>query len=124
MKFSSVGRLCCHVTLALTLLAADVRGQAEWEAGHLPGVPNIPLGYLTRRLAEVPRDRPVVVHCQAGSRSAIAASVLRSRGIAGVINLTKGYQEWEARGLNGRRYFSEDMSITKRYFTSLLSILS
>ena len=74
----------------------DVRGHAEWEAGHLPGVPNIPVGYLVQRLAEVPRDRPVVVHCQGGSRSAIAASVLQARGIAGVINLTKGYQEWEA----------------------------
>lgn len=77
----------------------DVRGHAEWEAGHLPGVPNIPLGYLGQRLSEVPRDRPVVVHCQAGSRSAIAASVLQANGIPGVINLTKGYQEWEAAGL-------------------------
>ena len=44
----------------------DVRGQSEWEAGHLPGVPNIPVGFLVQRLAEVPRDRPVVVHCQGG----------------------------------------------------------
>jgi len=77
----------------------DVRGQSEWEGGHLPGVPNIPVGYLVQRLAEVPRDRPVVVQCQAGSRSAIAASVLQAHGVTNVVNLTKGYQEWEAAGL-------------------------
>ena len=59
----------------------DVRGRAEWEAGHLPGVPNIPLGYLAERLAELPTDKPVVVHCQGGARSAIAASVLQARGL-------------------------------------------
>ena len=77
----------------------DVRGHAEWEAGHLPGVPNIPLGYLAQRLAEVPRDRPVVVQCQAGTRSAIAASVLQAHGLANVVNLSRGYQEWAAAGL-------------------------
>jgi len=77
----------------------DVRGRSEWEAGHLPGVPNIPVGFLVKRLAEVPRDRPVVVHCQAGSRSAIAASVLQANGITNVVNLTKGFQEWAAAGL-------------------------
>lgn len=77
----------------------DVRGRSEWEAGHLPGVPNIPVGHLVHRLAEVPRDRPVVVHCQAGARSAIAASVLQAHGIASVVNLTNGYQEWAAAGL-------------------------
>lgn len=76
----------------------DVRGRAEWEAGHLPGVPNIPVGYLVQRLDQVPHDRPVVVHCQGGTRSAIAASVLKAKGIPNVLNLSKGYQEWEAAG--------------------------
>lgn len=76
----------------------DVRGRAEWEAGHLPGVPNIPVGHLTQRLEEVPRDKPLVVHCQGGARSAIAASVLRARGIQGVINLAGGYADWSAGG--------------------------
>lgn len=76
----------------------DVRGLAEWEAGHIPGVANIPVGYLTDRLGEIPRDRPVVVHCQGGGRSAIAASVLQAAGIGDVLNLTGGYQEWQAAG--------------------------
>jgi hydroxyacylglutathione hydrolase len=77
----------------------DVRGAAEWAAGHLPGVPNIPVGYLAERLAELPADRPVVVHCQGGARSAIAASVLQANGVRSVVNLTGGYQEWVGGGL-------------------------
>ncbi|HEX7241041.1 MAG TPA: MBL fold metallo-hydrolase [Longimicrobiaceae bacterium] len=76
----------------------DVRGAAEWEAGHLPGVENIPVGYLTDHLEEIPRDRPLVVHCQGGARSAIAASVLQARGFRDVINLAGGYADWEAGG--------------------------
>lgn len=77
----------------------DVRGRAEWDAGHLPSVPNIPLAYLADRVAEVPRGRPVVLQCQGGARSAIAASVLQAHGIGDVINLTGGYQAWHAAGL-------------------------
>ena len=76
----------------------DVRGAAEWAAGHLPGVPNIPLGYLADRIGELPTDRPLVVHCQSGSRSAIAASVLRSRGMKNVVNLVGGFVDWQAAG--------------------------
>jgi hydroxyacylglutathione hydrolase len=77
----------------------DVRGRAEWEAGHLPGVPNIPVGYLAERLAELPTDRPLVVHCQGGARSAIAASVLQARGFTNVVNLVGGYAAWQQAGL-------------------------
>ena len=75
----------------------DVRDPAEWEGGHLPGVPNVPLGYLEERLEQVPRDRPVVVHCQGGGRSAIAASLLEAHGVEAV-NLTGGYRGWAASG--------------------------
>ncbi|MDP9348022.1 MAG: rhodanese-like domain-containing protein, partial [Gemmatimonadota bacterium] len=68
------------------------------EAGHLPGVENVPVGYLEDRLEEIPRDRPLVVHCQGGARSAIAASLLRSRGFEKVINLAGGYADWQAAG--------------------------
>jgi hydroxyacylglutathione hydrolase len=76
----------------------DVRGRAEWEAGHLPGVPNLPLGYLTDRLNELPRRTPLVVHCQTGSRSAIAASLLRANGFDNVANLVGGFAGWRAVG--------------------------
>lgn len=76
----------------------DVRGNAEWEAGHLPGVQNIPVGYLTDRLQEIPRDIPLVVHCQGGARSAIAASVLQANGFENVADLEGGYAQWQAAG--------------------------
>jgi hydroxyacylglutathione hydrolase len=76
----------------------DVRGAAEWAAGHLPGVPNIPLGYLADRIDELPSGKPIVVHCQGGSRSAIATSVLRAHGIENVANLVGGFGEWEVGG--------------------------
>ncbi|MBW3535148.1 MAG: glycerol-3-phosphate acyltransferase, partial [Gemmatimonadetes bacterium] len=84
--------------LAVATFVLDVRGRAEWESGHLPGVENIPVGFLTDRLGEIPRDRPVVVQCQGGGRSAIAASVLQAHGYDNVANLPGGFVEWEAQG--------------------------
>jgi hydroxyacylglutathione hydrolase len=76
----------------------DVRGVNEWEAGHLPGAPNIPLGTLRARMDEIPGDRPVVVQCQSGSRSAIAASLLRAAGVERVVNLSGGFAAWRDAG--------------------------
>ena len=77
----------------------DVRGASEWQEGHLPAVPNIPVGDLLARRNELPRDRPLVLHCQSGARSAIAASVLQAAGMTNVVNLVGGYAEWVRRGL-------------------------
>jgi hydroxyacylglutathione hydrolase len=76
----------------------DVRTANEWHAGHLPDAPNIPLATLSARLAEIARDRPVVVHCQSGGRSAIAASLLRARGVEHVVNLAGGFAAWREAG--------------------------
>ncbi len=72
----------------------DVRGRSEWEAGHIPGVANIPLGYLTDRLQEIPQDQVVVLHCQTGWRSAIGASLLHAHGFQQVANLKGGVRSW------------------------------
>lgn len=86
------------------LAVLDVRGQVEWETARLPEavagglLVHIPLGYLTDRLGEVPVDRPLVVHCQGGARSAIAASVLKANGIDNVINLAGGISAWQNAG--------------------------
>jgi hydroxyacylglutathione hydrolase len=76
------------------LAVLDVRRRHEWEAGHVPGVPNVPAGLLPGRLDELPTDRPLVLHCQGGTRSAIAASVLRARGLHNVVNLAGGFAAW------------------------------
>jgi hydroxyacylglutathione hydrolase len=80
------------------IAAIDVRGAAEWAMGRLPGATNIPLGYLVDRLHDVPRGTPVVVYCQTGGRSSIAASVLRARGLTNVVNLSGGLAAWQKAG--------------------------
>lgn len=76
----------------------DVRAKTEWDAGHLPGVRNIPLGHLAEHISELPKDGPLVLHCQGGGRSAIGASMLRGHGFENVANLVGGYQAWEKSG--------------------------
>jgi hydroxyacylglutathione hydrolase len=75
----------------------DVRARSEYEAGHLPDAINIPLPELSDRIDEVPTDAPVVLHCQGGGRSAIAAALLQARGRRNVSNLTGGYSDWVRR---------------------------
>ena len=77
----------------------DVRNASEWAHGHVPGALHIPVGLLTEHLAEIPRDRPVVVQCQGGTRSAIAASVLLGHGVTDVVNLRGGFDEWKREAL-------------------------
>ncbi|HLA90146.1 MAG TPA: MBL fold metallo-hydrolase [Gemmatimonadaceae bacterium] len=76
----------------------DVRERSEWDAGHVPGALHLPLGHLAARLAELPRERPIVVQCQSGSRSAIAASLLLRQSVRDVINLRGGFAEWVREG--------------------------
>lgn len=71
-------------------LVVDVRSRREYAAGRLDGAINIPLEELRDRLAEVPRDSPVVVQCQSGYRSYLAQQILRNRGYANVLNLMGG----------------------------------
>jgi hydroxyacylglutathione hydrolase len=75
----------------------DVRHDGEWNDGHIPGATHIPLGHLAERIAEVPTDQRIVVQCQAGGRSSIAASLLQKMGRKNVANLAGGYQGWIAR---------------------------
>jgi hydroxyacylglutathione hydrolase len=81
------------------LIVLDVRGRSEWEAGHVPGATLIPLAELPDRLGELPDDRPIAVHCQGGSRSAIAASLLLARGRRHVANVAAGFGAWLKEGL-------------------------
>ena len=77
----------------------DVRANSEWNAGHVRGVKNIPLSELTDRLDELSTTQPIVLHCQGGGRSSIAASVLREKGFVDVINLSGGFGAWSKEGL-------------------------
>ena len=76
------------------LTVIDVRGKSEYLAQHIAGARHIPLGYLADRLAEIPRDRPVITHCASGYRSQIAASLLQASGFENVISLNEGEDVW------------------------------
>lgn len=75
----------------------DVREPDEWEAGHAPGARHIPLGDLSARSAEVPRDTTVYVICRSGARSARAAQALTGAGWQ-ALNVDNGMQGWQAAG--------------------------
>jgi hydroxyacylglutathione hydrolase len=74
----------------------DVRAPRECGQTRIAGSVNIPLNQLPARIAEVPRDRRVVVHCAAGYRSAIAASLLQQQGFENLADLAGGMQAWVA----------------------------
>lgn len=74
----------------------DIRSEAEHAGGHVAGSLNIPLPKLEERIAEVPADRPVVVHCEGGYRSAIGVSLLQKLGRRGVHDLVGGFKAWVA----------------------------
>ena len=54
----------------------DVRKQSEFEEGHIPGALNIAHTRLLDRIEEVPKDKPVMVSCKSGARSAVASALL------------------------------------------------
>lgn len=72
--------------LAVGAQIVDVRTRGEFSAAHLPGSINIPLDELASRVESLNRDRPVLVCCASGSRSAIAARVLKKRGFKEAVN--------------------------------------
>ncbi|HYO88998.1 MAG TPA: rhodanese-like domain-containing protein, partial [Candidatus Limnocylindrales bacterium] len=80
-------------------LVLDVRNHSEYAEGHIPGALNLMYGQLPPHLAEIPRDRPIVVACAGGTRSLIAMSVLLGAGFEQAANLNGGFDAWRAAGL-------------------------
>ena len=76
----------------------DVRADHEWEAGHLPGAVHIALPELPARAEEIDKDRPVILYCRGGNRSAMAATALAEAGYDAV-KLSEGAVGWEEEGL-------------------------
>jgi rhodanese-related sulfurtransferase len=77
-------------------LLLDVREDDEWAAGRAPAAVHVPMGEL--RQDTVPRDRPVLVLCRVGGRSAAVAQALEQLGYD-VGNVTGGMLSWSAAGL-------------------------
>jgi len=69
-----------HALVAAGATLLDVRTPGEWASGHIDGAVLIPVSELRGRMGEIPRDRPVVVYCASGVRSAQATALLRAAG--------------------------------------------
>ena len=74
----------------------DVRTPAEYELGTISGFVNIPVDELRGRLAELPKDRLIVVTCAIGLRGYLAYRILKQHGFTNVKNLSGGYKTWSA----------------------------
>ncbi len=93
-------------------LILDVRGQSEYAEIHLSAAFHIPLGFLPQRLHEIPRDRPIIVHCASGYRAQIGASLLHNAGFNDVITLEDAPGEWKKLVReSGERKTSDDLMI-------------
>lgn len=75
----------------------DVRGPGEFAAGHLAGALNIPHTRITEHVAELPRDREIVVNCKSGGRSSRVVALLQRRGY-NAVNVAGGFDAWETAG--------------------------
>jgi hydroxyacylglutathione hydrolase len=76
----------------------DLRGAAEFKAGHIKGADNVFIGTLEKNLHRIEKDKPVVIHCQSGDRSAIGYSLLLKHGYKNIRNYSGGMSEWGSSG--------------------------
>jgi len=103
-------------------LFLDVREQDEWDEGHIPGALHIPRGNLESRIegAAPDRERPVVVYCAVGSRSAFATKTLEELGYTSVVNLAGGYTDWKRNGFATQLSRALEPDQRRRYSRHLL----
>jgi len=86
-----------------TSLVLDVREPSEYAAGHLPGAFNIPRGVLEFKIGSHPdfqdkQDAHIIVYCQSGGRSALAADVLNKMGFNSAVSMAGGFKAWTDNG--------------------------
>jgi rhodanese-related sulfurtransferase len=80
-------------------LIVDVRSDAEWRAGHMPDAIHIEAGRIPESAAtQVPRDRPVVLHCGAANRTTVGLSLLERLDYCNLMMLNTGFGNWQDAG--------------------------
>ncbi len=77
----------------------DVRDDYEWDEKHIPDAVHCFVGYLEDKLPLLPKDSEIVVHCNVGHRSGVAASILKRNGFTHIHNMLGGITAWEKLGL-------------------------
>ncbi len=81
------------------VILLDVREDDEFKAGHIPGAEWIPLGQLSSRLNELPKDKTIVAVCRSGNRSGQATELLRQNGFD-AHNMQGGMNSWVQAGFD------------------------
>ena len=79
----------------------DVREPQEFASGHIARAINIPLGQVAARSQELKKykEKPIIICCASGARSARAAGILRKAGFSDVRNLAGGLSAWRSANL-------------------------
>lgn len=75
----------------------DVREPQDYEAGHLKGAINVTMSTLESKLSEIPKDKPLALHCYSGNRSMALAEILFEKGFSDITNSLDGAREFEYR---------------------------
>jgi rhodanese-related sulfurtransferase len=93
-KTISVSDANAMIQSSPNLLVVDVRTPQEYAQGHLKGATNIPLSDLPLRIGGLDRNRPILVYCQTGVRSAQASAILVNAGFTQVYDMDGGITAW------------------------------
>jgi rhodanese-related sulfurtransferase len=78
----------------------DIRTEAEVARGVIDGAIHIPMHLLPFKAEELPQDKPVVLYCHSGARSAQACAFMASKGFNNMHNLTGGILAWARSGMD------------------------
>ncbi len=96
-EFDSVGRITAKEFeedyTTKKSLVIDVRKKSEFDSEHVIDAVNVPLNEINKHLAEIPKDKPFIVHCAGGYRSMIAASILKQRGWDNFVDVLGGFKD-------------------------------
>ncbi len=76
----------------------DVRTLGEYQQKRIKGARLIPIDQVQNRIKDIPKNRPIIVYCETGVRSALVGRYLDSLGYQGVYNLSQGIMGWQVRG--------------------------
>jgi len=92
----SVDEVKAKIDAEEDIFLLDVRELWEFEAGHIRGTVNLPWnsGVLQEKYASLPKDKPIIVICRSGNRSAAASAFLEEKGFDHVLNMLGGMNVW------------------------------
>ena len=76
----------------------DVRTLGEYVQKRIQGAHLLPIDQVQKRINEIPKNRPIIVYCETGIRSAQVGRYLDSLGYQGISNLSQGIMGWQVRG--------------------------